>query len=138
VLVAAEPDFKMPACSAIMSTRLDQACSGRVWPMRGMTIARAPGICLASDDFREAFWTEVGHDSEPSAGFGPGNIDRMRKGGAPFVVIPQQYGPGMNYVLHHVEPIQHGGGVYDMDNLVVVTPLYHSQILKPSLHYGNG
>jgi len=23
-----------------------------------------------------------------------------------------------NYVLHHVQPIQQGGGVYDMDNLV--------------------
>ncbi|WP_373311786.1 hypothetical protein [Catellatospora chokoriensis] len=89
-------------------------------------------------DFREAFWREVGSDADLSAGFSPANVARMQNGNAPFVATSQHFGPGRNYVLHHVDPLQHGGGVYDMDNLVVVTPLYHSQILKPSYHYGNG
>jgi RHS repeat-associated protein len=89
-------------------------------------------------DFRQAFWTEVGGDAELSAGFSPANIARMQNGNAPFTASSQQFGGGRNYVLHHVQPIQHGGGVYDMDNLAVVTPLYHSQILSPSYHYGNG
>jgi RHS repeat-associated protein len=90
------------------------------------------------NDFRTAFWTEVGNDSSLSSGFSVANVTRMQGGNSPFVATSQQYGGGRNYVLHHVQPIQHGGGVYDMDNLVVVTPLYHSQILTPSYHYGNG
>ena len=90
------------------------------------------------NDFRQAFWKAVGNDADLSRKFSPQNVARMQEGNSPFVAASQQYGSGKNYVLHHVQPIQHGGGVYDMDNIVVVTPLFHSQILKPSYHYGNG
>ncbi|GIF38687.1 polymorphic toxin-type HINT domain-containing protein [Actinoplanes xinjiangensis] len=90
------------------------------------------------NDFREEFWKAVGNDSGLASGFSSQNVARMQAGNSPFVAASQQYGGGRNYVLHHSQPIQHGGGVYDMDNLVVVTPLYHSQILSPSYHYGNG
>ncbi|MEU8240978.1 LamG-like jellyroll fold domain-containing protein [Actinoplanes missouriensis] len=89
-------------------------------------------------DFREEFWRAVGNDSGLASGFSSQNVARMQAGNSPFVSASQQYGGGRNYVLHHSQPIQHDGGVYDMDNLVVVTPLYHSQILSPSYHYGNG
>ena len=30
-----------------------------------------------------------------------------------------------------------GGAVYNVDNLTIVTPRYHKEILSPSYHYGN-
>lgn len=45
---------------------------------------------------------------------------------------------GLSHVLDHLQPIQHGGGAYDMDNIAVVTPLYYPQLLAPGYHYGNG
>jgi hypothetical protein len=90
------------------------------------------------NDFRQAFWNTVGNDGDLSSGFSPSNASRMRDGQSPFVASSQTYGGQRNYILHHAEPIQHGGGVYDMDNIVVLTPLQHSQILSPSYHYGNG
>ncbi|WP_169437610.1 DUF6531 domain-containing protein [Longispora albida] len=87
------------------------------------------------DDFRKAFWVAVGNDAGLSSGFSPGNIGRMKNGHAP-IAHTSQWNGGKSYVLHHVQPIQRGGGVYDMDNLVIVTPLYHSQILDGAYHFG--
>ncbi|EOG8017301.1 HNH endonuclease signature motif containing protein [Enterobacter ludwigii] len=33
------------------------------------------------------------------------------------------------FVLHHRTPAHHGGGVYDIDNLVIITPRYHLDTL---------
>ncbi|MFE9444815.1 HNH endonuclease signature motif containing protein [Streptomyces sp. NPDC006602] len=55
----------------------------------------------------------------------------------PFAPLAQHQGQG-RYVLHHINPIQHGGGVYDLDNLVVVTPQYHKEILDGGYHFGGG
>jgi len=41
-------------------------------------------------------------------------------------------------VLHHKTPINQGGSVYDVDNLYIVTPKYHKEILDPAYHYGYG
>ncbi|EPH2777972.1 TPA: HNH endonuclease [Klebsiella pneumoniae] len=35
------------------------------------------------------------------------------------------------YEIHHIKPIEEGGGVYDIDNLRIVTPKLHKFI-----HYG--
>ncbi len=59
---------------------------------------------------------------------------RMVEGKVPFVVKDQAIGKNNRYVLHHVTPIQHGGGVYDLDNLIVVTPRYHAEVLDPDYH----
>lgn len=40
-----------------------------------------------------------------------------------------------SYQLHHQHPIHAGGGVYDLSNLVVVTPLVHTALLNPDFHY---
>lgn len=39
-------------------------------------------------------------------------------------------------MLHHKTPIQHGGGVYDIDNIVIVSPRYHLDVLDRSRHMG--
>ncbi|WP_425102672.1 HNH endonuclease signature motif containing protein [Burkholderia ambifaria] len=63
------------------------------------------------------------------------NVSRMKNGMAPKASITQGMGKNTSYVLHHIEPIQHDGGVYDMDNLRIVTPRYHAEVLDPSYHY---
>jgi hypothetical protein len=60
----------------------------------------------------------------------------MAGGKAPFV-IPQQALPGRDrFELHHVHPRYLGGGVFDVDNIMVVTPLFHNSVLEPRYHYG--
>lgn len=60
----------------------------------------------------------------------------MRKGSAPFTIEDQSYGSQQRYILHHRDPIANGGSVYDMNNLVVVTPLMHQSILDSKFHFG--
>jgi hypothetical protein len=35
-------------------------------------------------------------------------------------------------------PINKGGKVYDLNNIVIVTPRYHKEILEKKYHNGNG
>ncbi|MFE9751133.1 HNH endonuclease signature motif containing protein [Saccharothrix saharensis] len=90
------------------------------------------------DDLREAFWTAVHADENLRNQFSASNQANMAAGRAPFVHPSQQYGGQRRYVLHHLDPIQHGGGVYDLNNLVVVTPRYHREVLDSRYHYGKG
>lgn len=87
------------------------------------------------DDFRQSFWTAVGNDPDLAGQFTPSNQSNMKGGNAPSTAEDQQYQGQKRYVLHHVTPIWAGGGVYDMDNLVIVTPRYHAEILDPTYHY---
>ncbi|MEV0262608.1 DUF6531 domain-containing protein [Streptomyces sp. NPDC050617] len=86
------------------------------------------------DDFREEFWTQVSRDPSLSSQFSPSNQTLIAQGKAPFVAPNQSVGGNKRYVLHHVTPIQHGGGVYDLDNIIVVTPQYHGEVLDPGYH----
>ncbi|QJB56882.1 DUF637 domain-containing protein [Pseudodesulfovibrio sp. zrk46] len=80
------------------------------------------------NEFRRAFWTEVGNDPVLSKQFNPGNQQLMKDGYAPFPDLKQQVGGRKRYELDHVEELQHGGNVYDMNNIVIRTPKDH--ILK--------
>ena len=88
------------------------------------------------DAFREDFWKSVA-DSSYAGEFSTSNIGRMRKGLAPKVVSSQTYGQLDRYVLHHKTPIYAGGGVYDLDNIAIVTPRMHQEILDKAYHFGN-
>jgi hypothetical protein len=87
------------------------------------------------DAFREQFWRTVAADENLASQFSTANQSRMREGLAPIAMKSQQLGEQTSYILHHVQPIQQGGGVVDLDNLVVVTPRYHKEILEPGYHY---
>ncbi|APR78517.1 Rhs-family protein [Minicystis rosea] len=87
------------------------------------------------DDFREAFWRAVAADPKASARFDEGQVKTMRRGESPFTTWEQQYKGQKRYVIHHLTPIQHGGGVYDMGNLAVVTPRFHQSILDRGYHF---
>lgn len=90
------------------------------------------------DDFRQQFWKAVADEPSLASQFDANSIQRMQGGLAPFTNVSQQIGGLKNYVLHHKTPINQGGAVYDMDNLYIVTPKYHKEILDPAYHYGYG
>ena len=87
------------------------------------------------DDFREAFWKAAANDSVLSSQFSAANVSRMKKGLAPIAHSSQHHGKIRSFILHHRTPLQHGGGVYDLDNILIVTPKQHQIILDPSFHF---
>lgn len=54
---------------------------------------------------------------------------------APIAHSSQWNGKNKSSVLHHRKPIQHSGGVYDIDNLIIVTPRYHLDVLIRAYHF---
>lgn len=60
----------------------------------------------------------------------------MGNGRAPFVSPAQTYAGRERYELHHMTPRSRGGGLYDLSNILVVTPRYHAEVLATSYHYG--
>jgi hypothetical protein len=88
-------------------------------------------------EFREAFWKAVAKSryADEFQQINKRNLTRMREGWAPIVPASQVADGQFKYVLHHRRPISQGGGVYDLDNLAVVTPRYHDEVLEPTFHY---
>ncbi|WP_059120888.1 S-type pyocin domain-containing protein [Vibrio sp. MEBiC08052] len=80
------------------------------------------------DAFRKAFWLAVSEDKALMSKFSRPNQAHIKKGTAPFAIPSEQYGEIKRIQLHHVEEIQYGGAVYDIDNLRVVTPKNHNRI----------
>lgn len=85
------------------------------------------------DHFREAFWLAVAEYPELLAQFDRGNQTSIKAGNAPFAIPEEQVGKRKRFEIHHVINIQHGGIVYDIDNLRVNTPRNHI-----GLHRKNG
>ncbi|WLI10059.1 MULTISPECIES: hypothetical protein [Pseudomonas] len=80
--------------------------------------------------FREAFWRTVAADISLNTQFNATNLRFMRKGSAPFPITNDQYGGRVKFELHHRLEIAQGGGVYDMENIVVMTPRRHVLVHK--------
>jgi filamentous hemagglutinin len=78
-------------------------------------------------EFREAFWKEVSKDPALIKKFGPDSIREMKAGRAPFAHSTQHAGKRIKYELDHNQEIQDGGGVYDLSNIIIRTPLNHMQ-----------
>ncbi|PRT01307.1 HNH endonuclease [Bacillus wiedmannii] len=87
------------------------------------------------DEFRKEFWKTIAESSYAEE-FQSRNIKLMSKGLAPFAPDAQQHGKHGVYVLHHKQPIHQGGAVYDLDNLIIVSPKMHQNILDRSYHFG--
>ncbi len=88
------------------------------------------------NDFKQSFWKSAAKDPNLSSQFSKANLNRMSKGLAPITKQSQHLGGQKSYILHHKTPIQRGGAVYDMNNIVIVTPRLHKEILDGSFHYG--
>ncbi|MEF1300701.1 S-type pyocin domain-containing protein, partial [Vibrio owensii] len=82
------------------------------------------------DGFRKAFWIEVSEDPILANQFVPSNKKRMKDGKAPRARFSDTVGGRRSFELHHLKEIQHGGDVYNVDNLRVNTPKNHINIHK--------
>ncbi|MEG0558097.1 MAG: S-type pyocin domain-containing protein [Comamonas sp.] len=80
--------------------------------------------------FRKAFWKAVGRDAELLSQFKSTNQNKLLDGKAPFANRPEHNGGNARYEIHHIKNIQHGGAVYDVDNLAIMTPKRHVEIHK--------
>lgn len=82
--------------------------------------------------FREDLWREVQKDSALSKEFSTLNLNLMVDGKAPRSPHPGYYsGPKAvlkKFEIHHIKPIEKGGGIYDIDNLRITTPKLHKFI----------
>ncbi|WP_028300578.1 HNH endonuclease signature motif containing protein [Oceanospirillum beijerinckii] len=78
------------------------------------------------DHFRTTFWKLVSKDKILRSGFSSSNISRMSQGLAPKAHTSQKNKGIDSYSLHHIKPISQGGGVYDMNNILITSPLYHN------------
>ena len=89
------------------------------------------------NEFRSEFWKEMSK-SKYAKEFSKNNISNMSKGNAPIAVEEQWLGSRSKYELHHKKPIWDGGDVYNLDNLVIVSPRYHQEILDKDYHFQRG
>lgn len=84
------------------------------------------------DDFREELWLEVSKDPVLMEQFTEDNQDKLSRGRAPFSSKDGYYfGPKeivRRFHIHHDTAIEHGGSVYDIDNMRIVTPRLHDEI----------
>ncbi|WP_367834552.1 HNH endonuclease signature motif containing protein [Pseudomonas lundensis] len=62
--------------------------------------------------------------------FNATNQGWLAKGNSPFAPKAERNGGNGRYEIHHIEHIQHGGAIYDIDNLCVATPKRHVEIHK--------
>ncbi|MGD8233189.1 S-type pyocin domain-containing protein, partial [Vibrio sp. TRT 1302] len=76
-------------------------------------------------DLQTAIWKEVSNYPDLLEQFSKTNQNEILKGNAPFVIPKHKWGKLDRYALHHKKEIQHGGEVYNIDNLGVVTPRLH-------------
>ncbi|MDC9606927.1 colicin-like bacteriocin tRNase domain-containing protein [Xenorhabdus griffiniae] len=81
------------------------------------------------DKLREAIWSEIGKTPKLAGQIKrKANKNAIAKGRAPFARKNGQVGGRKKLELHHVDEIQHGGDVYNFDNIRVVTPKNHIHI----------
>lgn len=77
------------------------------------------------DSLRKATWIAVANDPELVKQFTQHNLEIMRDGGAPYPRLADQAGGRTKFEIHHKKHIANGGAVYDIDNLVIMTPRQH-------------
>ena len=87
-------------------------------------------------EFRKAFWLAVAAVPELKKQFSPQNRALIEVGKAPYAAQLQQKTGQPEYQLHHQKPVHAAGELYDLDNIVIVTPVFHAEVLAPSTHYG--
>ena len=90
------------------------------------------------DHFRSEFWKAIASDPVTSRRFRSKDMQRMRDGKAPEADETQWIKERKSYEIHHAKPIKDGGRVYDMRNMMVLTPRMHDYILPREVHYGPG
>ncbi|MBE4471164.1 S-type pyocin domain-containing protein [Vibrio parahaemolyticus] len=110
---------------------LEKASEGLGSPVPSEVANKLRGKEFSSfNSFRQAFWREVSQSEELLGQFSSQNQDRIRLGKAPKTRSRDKIGKRNSFELHHVDEVQHGGKVYDLDNIRINTPKNHINIHK--------
>lgn len=80
------------------------------------------------DRFRGEFWKRIASSPDFASQFDRIDIIAMKQGLAPFALPDERVGGKVKYEIHHVERIADGGEVYDLDNMVIISPKFHMQM----------
>ncbi|WP_426809533.1 S-type pyocin domain-containing protein [Pseudomonas sp. WOUb67] len=89
--------------------------------MRGRTVS-------SWNAYRRQLWRLIGRSSLFEGQFDEASHAQMLRGLAPFAPEAEWVGGRTKYEIHHIKFISEGGGVYDNDNLVIVSPKFHIEI----------
>ena len=82
------------------------------------------------DKFKAALYKEIGN-SKYVTQFINSNQTALKKGNAPFAPRSLQTGGNQNqirYNIHHIHPVEDGGDVYNLDNLMILSPKTHKEV----------
>ena len=82
------------------------------------------------DKFKAALYKEIGN-SKYVTQFINSNQTALKKGNAPFAPRSLQTGGNQNqirYNIHHIHPVEDGGDVYNLDNLIIYAPKTHKDV----------
>jgi hypothetical protein len=82
------------------------------------------------DKFREKFWSSVATDTALREQFGKADLKLLLRGAAPTVDEADYAGKRDKFEIHHKKSIKDGGAVYDIDNLIIMTPKAHIELHK--------
>ncbi|MBI6818278.1 S-type pyocin domain-containing protein [Pseudomonas syringae] len=113
---------------AVTATWLRGPTASQPAPIPSSVAEKLSGRPFASfAKLREAIWLEVSQDPELSRHLGKASLREVSEKRAPYVPAEHQIGKRMKYEIHHKHWINEGGAVYDLDNLVIMTPKDHIQ-----------
>ena len=82
------------------------------------------------DELKVEIYKKIGN-SKYANEFILGNQKTMKSVKAPFAPVSLQTGKNFNqvkYNIHHRIPVENGGDVYNLDNLIIVAPKIHDEI----------
>jgi hypothetical protein len=94
-----------------------------VAPVPGQVAAKLSGQEFSDfAAFTRAFWQAVARTPDLAMTFSEANLARMRQGLAPLAPEAQNVAELRAYMLEHKLSVAQGGEVYDLNNLVILTP----------------
>ncbi|WP_122265493.1 S-type pyocin domain-containing protein [Pseudomonas syringae] len=113
---------------AVTATWLRGPTASQPAPIPSSVAEKLSGRPFASfAKLREAIWLEVSKDPELSRHLGELSRIEVSDKRAPLVRAADRVGKRVKYEIHHKHWISEGGAVYDLDNLVIMTPKDHIQ-----------
>ncbi|KPY69034.1 S-type pyocin domain-containing protein [Pseudomonas syringae] len=111
---------------AVTATWLRGPTASQPAPIPSSVAEKLSGRPFASfAKLREAIWLEVSQDPELSRQLGELSRIEVSDKRAPLVRAADRVGKRVKYEIHHKHWISEGGAVYDLDNLVIMTPKDH-------------
>lgn len=82
-------------------------------------------------DLRKSIWEQIGSNPDLNSGFSRANLAKMNDGlspSAPTSYLNETGAFGDTFNIHHANPIENGGLVYNFSNLQIVSPKIHYDI----------